>query len=95
MARCPLHGERTPSLSVSPEKGVYYCFGCQRSGDAISFVQEMDGLDFAGAVESLASSVRHSAAVHVGGGGLPAPGTQEVVAGCRRAKRSTSITTAC
>lgn len=54
MARCPLHGERTPSLSVSPEKGVYYCFGCQRSGDAITFVQEIDGLDFVGAVESLA-----------------------------------------
>jgi len=55
MARCPMHGERTPSLSVSPEKGVYYCFGCHRSGDAISFVQEMDNLDFVGAVESLAS----------------------------------------
>jgi len=55
MARCPMHGERTPSLSVSPEKGVYYCFGCHRSGDAISFVQEMDNLDFVGAVESLAA----------------------------------------
>ena len=55
MARCPLHGERTPSLSVSPEKGVYYCFGCGRSGDAITFVQEIDNLDFVGAVESLAS----------------------------------------
>ena len=54
MARCPLHGERTPSLSVSPEKGVYYCFGCQRSGDAITFVREIDNLDFVGAVESLA-----------------------------------------
>ena len=54
MARCPLHGERTPSLSVSPEKGVYYCFGCQRSGDAITFLQEIDNLDFVGAVESLA-----------------------------------------
>lgn len=55
MARCPLHGERTPSLSVNAEKGVYYCFGCQRSGDAITFVQEIEKLDFAGAVESLAS----------------------------------------
>ena len=55
MARCPLHGERTPSLSVAPEKGVYYCFGCQRSGDAITFVQEIEGLDFAGAVEMLAA----------------------------------------
>ena len=48
------HGERTPSLSVSPGKGVYYCFGCQRSGDVITFVQEIEGLDFAGAVELLA-----------------------------------------
>ena len=55
MARCPLHGERTPSLSVSPDKGVYYCFGCGRSGDAITFVQEIDGLDFVGAVEALAA----------------------------------------
>ena len=54
MARCPLHGERTPSMSISPEKGVYYCFGCQRSGDALTFLQEIDGLDFVGAVESLA-----------------------------------------
>ena len=54
MARCPLHGERTPSLSVSPGKGVYYCFGCQRSGDVITFVQEIEGLDFTGAVEALA-----------------------------------------
>ena len=54
MARCPLHGERTPSMSVAPEKGVYYCFGCQRSGDVITFVQEIEGLDFAGAVEMLA-----------------------------------------
>ena len=62
MARCPMHGERTPSLSVSPEKGVYYCFGCHRSGDAISFVQEMDNLDFVGAVESLAS--RYGVTLH-------------------------------
>lgn len=55
MARCPLHGERTPSLSVSAEKGVYYCFGCQRSGDAITFVQEIDNLGFVEAVEVLAN----------------------------------------
>jgi len=55
MARCPLHGERTPSLSVSQEKGVYHCFGCKRNGDAITFVQEIDNLDFVGAVEALAA----------------------------------------
>ena len=56
MARCPIHGERTPSLSISPEKGVWYCFGCQRSGDAITFVREVEGLDFVGAVERLAAA---------------------------------------
>lgn len=55
MARCPLHGERTPSFSINPEKGVYYCFGCQRSGDAITFVRELEGLDFVAAVERLAA----------------------------------------
>ena len=66
MARCPMHGERTPSLSVSPEKGVYYCFGCRRSGDAITFVREMEGLGFVDAVERLANragiSIRYTRA---------------------------------
>lgn len=54
MARCPLHGERTPSLAVSPDKGVFHCFGCGRSGDVITFVREIENLDFPGAVEQLA-----------------------------------------
>ena len=54
MARCPLHGERTPSLAVSPDKGVFHCFGCGRSGDVITFVREIDNLDFPAAVEQLA-----------------------------------------
>ena len=51
---CPFHEERTPSFSVSPEKGTYYCFGCQQGGDAITFVQETEGVDFVGAIEWLA-----------------------------------------
>src|SRR6476660_9146745 len=51
---CPFHDERTPSFSVSPEKGTYYCFGCQRGGDAITFVEETEGVDFLGAIEWLA-----------------------------------------
>lgn len=51
---CPFHDERTPSFSVNAEKKVYYCFGCQASGDAIRFVQETQALDFKGAVEMLA-----------------------------------------
>src|SRR5262245_55993479 len=52
---CPFHQERTPSFSVNPELGLYYCFGCQASGDAISFVREVEHLDFVGAVERLAA----------------------------------------
>jgi DNA primase len=51
---CPFHDERTPSFSVSPEKGTYYCFGCQRGGDGIRFVEETEGVDFVGAIEWLA-----------------------------------------
>ena len=52
---CPFHGEKSPSFSVNQEKGVYYCFGCQAKGDVISFVREIDHLDFQGAVEFLAA----------------------------------------
>jgi DNA primase len=51
---CPFHGEKTPSFSVNQELGLYYCFGCQAKGDVITFVREIDHLDFAAAVESLA-----------------------------------------
>ena len=51
---CPFHDERTPSFSVNPEDKLYYCFGCQKGGDAIGFVQEVEGLDFPEAVEMLA-----------------------------------------
>ena len=51
---CPFHDERTPSFSVNAEHGLYHCFGCGASGDAISFVRETEGLDFAEAVEHLA-----------------------------------------
>lgn len=52
---CPFHAERTPSFSVNPEAGLYYCFGCQASGDAITFVRETEHLDFADAVRLLAT----------------------------------------
>ncbi len=52
---CPFHGERTPSFSVNAEEGLYYCFGCQARGDAISFVRAIDGCDFVEAVERLAA----------------------------------------
>jgi DNA primase len=54
VGRCPFHDERTPSFGVDPHKKVYHCFGCQASGDVFSFVMETEGLDFTGALESLA-----------------------------------------
>jgi DNA primase len=51
---CPFHTEKTPSFSVNAAEGLYYCFGCQASGDAISFVRAMEHLDFADAVRWLA-----------------------------------------
>jgi DNA primase len=52
---CPFHAEKTPSFNVNPETGRYRCFGCDASGDAITFVREVEHLDFVDAVERLAS----------------------------------------
>jgi len=51
---CPFHEERTPSFGINPDEKVYYCFGCQASGDAFTFVMETEGVDFKGALELLA-----------------------------------------
>jgi DNA primase len=52
--RCPFHNEKTPSFFVSPDRGSYYCFGCQAKGDIFTFVQEFEGLDFVGSLKVLA-----------------------------------------
>lgn len=52
--RCPFHNEKTPSFFVSPDRGSYYCFGCQAKGDIFTFVSEFEGLDFVGALKVLA-----------------------------------------
>jgi DNA primase len=51
---CPFHDERTPSFSVNADEGFYHCFGCGVGGDAFGFVMATEGLDFVGALESLA-----------------------------------------
>jgi len=58
VGRCPFHEERTPSFSVNPGEGLFYCFGCHKGGDLITFVRETQGLDFAGAIEWLAERFR-------------------------------------
>lgn len=65
---CPFHAEKSPSFSINPEQGVYYCFGCTASGDAITFVREVEHLDFVDAVERLAAragiQLRYDDAAH-------------------------------
>lgn len=53
-ACCPFHNERTPSFFISPSRQTYHCFGCNKGGDVISFVEEVEGLDFQGALKVLA-----------------------------------------
>jgi DNA primase len=53
-ARCPFHNEKTPSFYVSPERGSFYCFGCNAKGDIFTFVEKFEGLDFMGALKVLA-----------------------------------------
>ncbi|MEZ5309454.1 MAG: DNA primase [Microthrixaceae bacterium] len=52
---CPFHNEKSPSFSVDATSGLYHCFGCKASGDAITFVREMEQTDFVGAIELLAA----------------------------------------
>lgn len=51
---CPFHNEKTPSFMVSPERGFYHCFGCGKGGDVFTFIQEMERVDFRGALTMLA-----------------------------------------
>ena len=51
---CPFHGEKTPSFSVSPDKAIYYCFGCHKGGSVINFEMEIEGLSYPDAVRALA-----------------------------------------
>ncbi len=51
---CPFHGEKTASFSVAPDKGIYYCFGCHKGGNAVNFMMEVEGLSYPDAIRALA-----------------------------------------
>lgn len=53
--RCPFHQEKTASFSVTPDKNLFYCFGCHAGGNIFTYVMKRDGLEFKEAVEMLAS----------------------------------------
>lgn len=52
-ARCPFHNEKTPSFFISPARQSFYCFGCHKGGDIFTFIEEMEHLDFRGALKML------------------------------------------
>ena len=56
-ACCPFHNEKTPSFSVDPQRGLYYCFGCHKGGNAITFLMEYDHMEKREAIEVLAERV--------------------------------------
>jgi len=56
-ALCPFHSEKQPSFYVSAEKGIYYCFGCKKGGNAVNFLMDFEQLDFPDAIKKLAKMV--------------------------------------
>ena len=57
---CPFHNEKSPSFSVSPQKQMYYCFGCGKGGNVITFVMDYENESFQEAVASLAERAESS-----------------------------------
>ncbi|HEX4799167.1 MAG TPA: DNA primase [Candidatus Paceibacterota bacterium] len=57
-AKSPFTNEKTPSFYVAPDRGMYYCFSSQKGGDMFTFVQEMEGVDFKGALKILAEKAQ-------------------------------------
>jgi DNA primase len=55
---CPFHQEKTPSFNVLPDRQIFYCFGCKKTGNAIDFVMERDRLEFFDALKQLADELR-------------------------------------
>src|SRR4030042_2633321 len=48
---CPFHNEKSPSFSLNPELGIFKCFGCGESGDVLTLIEKMEGVDFPKALE--------------------------------------------
>lgn len=57
---CPFHNEKTPSFTVYADKGNYHCYGCGVGGDVITFIRQIENLDYVEAVRFLAEARRHT-----------------------------------
>lgn len=58
LACCPFHNEKTPSFTVSPAKGFYYCFGCKKGGTAITFLMDHEKMSYVEALRYLANKYK-------------------------------------
>ena len=75
---CPFHDEKTPSFTVTPSRGFFYCFGCGEGGDAITFLQKHQNLAFTEAVQALADRAGIQLRITDDGSGQP-PGLRKRV----------------
>lgn len=74
---CPFHHEKTPSFTVNPDRGIYYCFGCHEGGNAAKFLMKMEGVAFPEAIERLAERL-----------GIEIKPIDEKTAGARNAEKA-------
>ncbi len=70
---CPFHTEKTPSFYVVPAKRMFYCFGCQKGGDAVSFLRDLEGIGYREALETLANKMGIPLEYEDGGGEASGP----------------------
>ncbi|ACH94934.1 DNA primase [Borrelia recurrentis] len=54
---CPFHAERTPSFTITPSQGLFYCFGCKKGGDVVKFLMDIEKLNYNDAVDSLCTKI--------------------------------------
>ena len=90
---CPFHAEKSGSFNVREETGRYKCFGCQAAGDVFTFVQEIEHLDFPGAVEHLAAKAGMQLTYTSTGQSKERARRKELTEAMRR--RSSGTTSAC
>jgi DNA primase len=82
---CPFHDERSPSFNVRPQLGFYHCFGCGESGDVYKFLQTIDHVPFAEAVERLAARVGYQLTYEDGGNASEDRGTRARILAANKA----------